>query len=252
MICWPGPCPTPGSDSSTAATFILPMISFSRPSLRTSTARHRSASAGSSPRPARAARRGLLERGCALFGGQGRKSHCRSPRGRSAERKSPVEPSDCTGLQAIGLVGGWVSGRSRPGCARGLPPPHPGRRTRHRPPDDQQVGAVGERLLGRRDPRLVAAVGPAGRTPGVMSTSRPHLPADGGDLLRRADERPRAGRDGEARQPAHGVAWRPGEPDRVEVGRRQRGEDGDRGDPGLRAARRPRRGPWPARRSRAR
>ena len=99
-------------------------------------------------------------------------------------------------------------------------------------PIDEQVGAVGERLLAGWPP----APGrwrrpPAGRTPGVISTmSGPDLGAHGGDLLRRAHEgaarrRRRRARPAGVRRRAPARAGRP-----RQVGRGQRREHGHAGD----------------------
>ena len=76
MICLARTLPTPGIDSSSAETFILPTTSFVLALLEHLGER----GAGVlepvldlGPLPAR--RGGLLERGSALFGGEGRKSH---------------------------------------------------------------------------------------------------------------------------------------------------------------------------------
>ena len=107
--------------------------------------------------------------------------------------------------------------------------------------DDEQVGAVGERLLGRRDPRLVLAAAPAGRTPGVMSVmSGPTSARTAATSCGEQTSAPRAGADRQGGQPAHGVQAtarraRRGQRRR----RRQRGQHRDRGD--LRVGRAPRR-----------
>ena len=86
------------------------------------------------------------------------------------------------------------------------------------PADDEQVGAVGERLLGRGDAGLVLRRRRRrGARPGVMSTmsgptsARTAATSCGEQTSARAP----APTD-EHRQPPHGVERRPGQPDGVE------------------------------------
>ena len=114
-----------------------------------------------------------------------------------------------------------------------------------RPADDEQVGARGQRVAGRRDALLIALVRPRGADAGDDEEEVPPARGpDGADLLRRADDPVEAGRHRERGEPDGRLAGRPREPDRAEGGgvEGRQDRDGDQGGarkPSLRRGVRP-------------
>ena len=204
MICRARTLPTPGIDSSSADTFILPMTLVGLAGVRP----RRQRGAGVLEPvldlgPLAPGGRGLAQRLGALLGGQGRQGQRvlagqqgagvrnlaaagRGPRGRLA---------DCKRTSV-----GRVAGRERRQPARAAAAP--GRR----------APVIGRPMTSRSAPSASACSGVATRawSPGVgrrpagrrgdQDDAGAHLGADGGDLLRRAHQRAGAGPDRERRR----------------------------------------------------